>query len=411
MEAALNIANYGFPVTLVEKQDHLGGQGLEMKTDLEGHSLADYVKNLVEQVQDHPNINLHTNTRIAQMSGYAGHYRAILRKEGEDGTTKVEAGVLIIATGAKENRVAAYSLGEDERVLTQRDLEKSMETGGFKGKNVVMIQCVGSRNKARSYCSRICCSQALKNALALREQGVEVTILFRDMNTYGFKEDYYRRAVESGVRFIRFAEDAYPSLETGDSLTVTVKEYETGKNQKLTCDTLVLSVGIVPDAGENRRLADMINFPLDQDGFFDTDSNACPYEEAIKRLMKPFELSTNAVFAVGMANSPRPLSEALLTAKDAAGKSMVMLPKRQLPPPNAMFVSEVRDSKCSGCGLCVDVCPYHARELDPVKGVATVRWYLCDSCGACLVACPSEAAYLRDARGEQMIPSIDALLM
>ena len=411
LEAALGIANHGFPVTLVEKSDSLGGQALEMSRDLEGHNLADYVKGLIEEAEKNPNIKIYTSTQIAQISGYAGHYRAVLRKEGENETVKVEAGVVIVATGAKENRVSAYSLGEDPRVLTQRDLEKALEKGEFKAKSVVMIQCVGSRNKARPYCSRVCCSQALKNALALREKGVEVTILFRDMNTYGFKEDYYRKAKESGVRFIRFSGEAYPTVEMKDSVEVKVKEVETGKEHKLSCDSLVLSVGIIPDHEENRRLAKMLEFGLDKEGFFDTDSNACPYEEAIKRLMKPFELSTNAVFAVGMANSPRPLVEALLTAKDAAGKSLVMLPKRQLPPPNAMFVSEVRESKCAGCGLCVEVCPYHARELDPVKGIAKVRWYLCDSCGACLVACPSEAAYLRDAKGEQMIPSIDALLM
>ena len=411
LEAALGIANHGFPVTLVEKRENLGGKAVEIETDLEGHNLREYVEKLITEATNHPNITIYTSTQIAQISGYAGHYRAILRREGEDSPIRVEAGVVIVATGAKENRVSAYSLGEDERVITQRDLQRALENGKFNAKSVVMIQCVGSRNQTHPYCSRVCCSQALKNALTLREKGVDVTILFRDMNTYGFKEDYYRKAREAGVKFIRFSGESYPSLDVGDTLTVKVKELETGKEHQLSCEALVLSVGIVPDLEENRRLAQMLDFSLDQEGFFDTDSNACPYEEAIKRLMKPFELSTNGVFAVGMANSPRPLAEALLTAKDAAGKSLVMLPKRQLPPPNAMFVSEVRESKCSGCGLCVEVCPYRARELDPATGVAKVRWYLCDSCGACLVACPSEAAYLRDARGEQMIPSIDALLM
>ncbi len=410
LEAALGIARQGFPVTLVEREERLGGQALEMESDLEGHGLADYVNRLVAEVEANENISVHISTQVAQISGYAGRYRAILRREGEDGTTMVEAGVVIVATGARENRVKAYRLGEDERVMTQRDLEKALSKGDFSGKRVVMIQCVGSRNQAHPYCSRVCCSQALKNAIELRKRGAEVIILFRDMNTYGFKEDFYLKAKEGGVKFVRFSGDAYPSLAGEESLMVSVKNADTGEELQMGCDNLVLSVGILPHE-ENRRLAGMLNFPLDKEGFFDTDSNACPYEEAIKRLMKPFELSTNAIFAVGMANSPRPLSEALLTAKDAAGKSLVMLPKRQLPPPNAMFVSEVRESKCAGCGLCVEVCPYHARELDPATGTARVRWYLCDSCGACLVACPSEAAYLRDARGEQMIPSIDALLM
>ena len=162
---------------------------------------------------------------------------------------------------------------------------------------------------------------------------------------------------------------------------------------------------------DNKKLSELLKFNLDPDGFFDSDANACPFEEAIKRLMKPFELSTKGIFAVGLAHSPRSYTEALLTAKDAAGKILTFITKPQLPPPNAMYVSAVRESKCTGCGMCVTVCPYYARSIDEERKIAVVTPYLCDSCGACLVACPSEAAYLRDARGEMMIPYIDALLV
>jgi heterodisulfide reductase subunit A len=187
-------------------------------------------------------------------------------------------------------------------------------------------------------------------------------------------------------------------------------DYETDDELKISADYLVLSVGIVPDRQTNEKLAKMFNLTLDDDGFYDVESCACPYEDASKRLMKPFELSSNGVFPVGLAHSPRSIIESLLMARQAAGKASVVLPKPMLPPPNAMYVSEVDSDKCAGCGLCVDVCPYNAREIDPVKKVAIVHPFLCESCGACVVACPSSAAFLRDHREEQMISSIDALL-
>ncbi len=176
-------------------------------------------------------------------------------------------------------------------------------------------------------------------------------------------------------------------------------------------DLVVLSTGIIPDEENNRKLSKILGFPLDQDGFFDSDVNSYPFEEAIKRLTKPFELATNGIFPVGLAHSPRNFEESILTAKDAAGRALVMLGKKSIPPPNAMYIAEVKEQLCMGCGLCVDACPYSARYIDEEKKIAVVVPYLCDSCGSCVAACPNDASYLRDFMGNQTVNAIDALLI
>ncbi len=409
METARLLAEKGVTVYLVEKTGELGGLAKGLTKDLEGDDIKAHLEWLKEQVENNENIKIYKGFNLVEAAGTAGKYFLMIENPETEERVSIEAGAIVLATGAAEYKPEAYGYGKNPNVLTQRELEAKIAEGSINAKRVVMIQCVGSRNKARPYCSRVCCSHALKNALDLAEKGVEVTILYRDLNTYGFKEDYRKKAIEAGVRFIRFDAENYPELVSEDPLKIKVKD-TSGNEHELEADILALSVGIVPNP-DNQRLSELLGFKLDADGFFDSDANACPFEEAIKRLMKPFELSTKGIFAVGLAHSPRSYQEALLTAKDAAGKILTFIKKPQLPPPNAMFVSAVRESKCTGCGMCVEVCPYYARSIDEEKKIAVVTPYLCDSCGACLVACPSEAAYLRDARGEMMIPYIDALLV
>jgi heterodisulfide reductase subunit A len=269
----------------------------------------------------------------------------------------------------------------------------------------VMIQCVGSRNAEHPWCSRVCCNQALANALALREKKCEVTVFYRDITSYG-KRNLYAEAKKAGVRFERFDAAAYPTVtSSGSALTVALDG-----GAEVAADLVVLSTGIVPDEAGNRALSALLGLPLDADGFFDSDANAYPYEEAIKRLTKPFELATNGIFAAGLAHSPRSFDATLLTARDAAGRAVVMLGKKQMPPPNAMYLAGVKEDLCMGCGVCVDACPYEARAIDPRKKVATVRPFLCDSCGSCVAVCPNDASYLRDFAGNQSIAALDAVL-
>ncbi|MBN1478058.1 CoB--CoM heterodisulfide reductase iron-sulfur subunit A family protein [Candidatus Sumerlaeota bacterium] len=397
LAAAQGIARSGFEVTLVERQSALGGQARSLRE--EGRR---FVSDLASRVESDPNITIHRQATVTSVEGYAGNFHAVITTQ--DGEVVTDAGIIVVATGAGECKPRGFLCGEDERVVTQRELRSRLEGGDRPGR-VVMIQCVGSRDDEHPWCSRVCCNQALENALDLREMGCEVTILYRDITSHG-KRDLRAEAIEVGVRFERFDAGAYPRVSrSGDGLRVSLAE-----GPEIAADLVVLSTGIVPDVEANRDLSATLGLPLDEDGFFDSDANAYPFEEAIKRLTKPFELATNGIFAAGLAHSPRSLEAALLTARDAAGRAVVMLGKRAMPPPNAMYLAGVREELCMGCGLCVAACPYEARLLDPRRKVVTVRPFLCDSCGACVAACPNDASYLRDFTGKQSIAALDAVL-
>ncbi len=404
MEAALQLAKRGVEVFLVEASDKLGGSAYSLSSDIEGRDLKGFIENQIESVKENEKIKVLLNTEISIIQGYAGNFKIILNSK-----KVLDAGVIFIATGAKTRNVSAYYYGESPNVFNQLDIEKALEKNNFNKKSVVMIQCVGSRNPKVPYCSRICCSHALKNALKLREKGIDVTILYRDLKLYGFKEDFYKEALNNGVKFIRFDDNNYPVVnKDGDIFKVTVKEYYTDKQYEITTEALGLSIGLEPNIETNKKFSYMTGIKLYDNGFFSLTPG--PYEEAAKKLMKPFELQTNGIFPIGLALSPRTVDETLLTARQAVGQSLVFLGKKQIPAPNGVFVSEVDESKCVGCGYCVDVCPYNAREINLITKKAVVHPFLCDNCGACVVACPSGAAFLRDLQDRQVISSIDALL-
>lgn len=397
LAAAQGIARAGFEVALVEKEPKLGGQARFLHD-----ADRQYVEQLAQRVESEPRVTVHKQATVTAVEGYAGNFHAAI--SAQDGEVSTDIGIIIVATGAGEHPPTGFLCGEDERVVTQHQLQQRLGRGEAP-KRAAMIQCVGSRNAEHPWCSRVCCNQALVNALALRRKNCEVTIFYRDITSCG-KRDLYTEAKKGGVRFERFDVAAYPSvISNGSALNVALDG-----GPKVAADLVVLSTGIVPDEAANRALAAMVGLPLDADGFFDSDANAYPYEEAIKRLTKPFELATNGIFAVGLAHSPRSFDATLLTARDAAGRAIVMLGKKQVPPPNAMYLAGVKEDLCMGCGVCVEACPYEARFIDPRKKVAMIRPFLCDSCGSCVAACPNDASYLRDFAGNQSIAALDAVL-
>ncbi len=398
LTSSLEIADNGFPVTLIEKQEKLGGNDKFFTKQQK-----DYLNQLISRVENNPNIKIHKKSELKEISGYAGNFDGLILSEEKD--IPVEAGVIILATGAKEHKPEGFLYGEDPRVMTQTELQDKLD-GQRTGIRVAMIQCIGSRDQEHPYCSRICCHQALRNGLALREKGAEVTILYRDMTDYG-KEDLYQKALDSGVKFIRFEENKYPEVKKNqEALEVTLSD-----GKKIEADLVALSTGIEPDLENNKNLSELLAHPLDPDDFFDSDVNVYPYEESIKRLFKPYEWATNCIYPVGLAHSPRSFQESLLTARDAAGRAIILLGKKNLPAPNAMYIAGVKESLCMGCGICVDVCPYSARTIDEVKKIAVVHPFLCDSCGSCVSVCPNDASYLRDLRSNQTISSLDALFI
>lgn len=398
LTCALEIADNGFQVTLIEKNENLGGN--EKYFDKQQ---KEYLDKLISKVKDNQNIKIYQKAELKRMSGYAGNFYGSILSEKKE--IPIDVGVIVLATGAKEYKPKGFLYGEDPRVITQTELQNKLN-GKKIGNQVVMIQCVGSKNDEHQYCSRVCCNQALKNALSLMKTGSKVTFLYRDMTNYG-KENYYQKVLDSGVKFIRLEDNKYPEVKkNGDALEVIMSD-----GKKIETDLVVLSTGIEPDKENNKYLSNILGYPLDNDGFFDSDVNVYPYEESIKRLFKPYEWATNCIYPVGLAHSPRAFDESILTARDSAGRALILLGKKMLPAPNAMYIAEVKDALCMGCGICVDVCAYSARAIDIEKKIAVVHPFLCDSCGSCVSACPNDASYLRDFMGNQTISTLDALLV
>jgi heterodisulfide reductase subunit A len=397
LTTATEIANNGFPVVLVERDTELGGRIQYLDESHRAH-----VGDLISIAADTDNLTIYTQSQVTRVLGYAGNYQVAVDTPG--GSILINAGVIVLATGALEHIPKDFLYGTDPGVITQTELLPKIRSGEISG-NVVMIQCIGSRNPDVPYCSRICCSQALQNALLLVDHGFDVTIFYRDITAYG-KHDNYEQCRSAGVKFIHFRDDKPPRVQRSKAgLCVS------SSDKTIMADWVVLSTGIVPDQENNENLSRLFNYPLDYEGFFSSDISNYPYEEAIKKLTKPFELASNGIFPVGLAHSPRSSEETILTAKDAVGRILVIMGKDRMPPPNGIFVADVLESLFMGCGLCVDICPYQARYIDEEKRIAKTRPFLCDSCGACVAICPNGASYLRDFMGEQSIAALDALLI
>jgi heterodisulfide reductase subunit A len=324
----------------------------------------------------------------------------------------VEHGVLVVATGGRPATSSEYLYGQHPRVLTQRELEQQLATSGLQSpisnlQSVVMIQCVGSREPERPYCSRICCTQAVKNALKLKElkPDLNVYILYREVRTYGFREAYYQAARDAGVVFVRYELPDKPRVTpsspraggTEEGLQVALTEPVTGQPLELHADLLVLSVGI--DAEEEHALATTLGVALGEDGFFQ--------EEHPK--MKPLDLGRGGIFVAGLAHSPRFLEETIAQAQGAAMRVAAFLAPAVLADrPTAVWVNP---RLCSFCGLCVEACPFDARVMNYDTRVADVDYALCQGCGVCAVVCPNKATLQKAFEHKQTMIAIDVALV
>lgn len=395
--AARDIAGAGFSVDLIEKTQVLGGHVRRLRFLPDRARPEDRLSQLLRQVEHDPLITVHTEARVTDVAGCVGDFRITIAQRGEERV--LNPGAVIIATGGDEYSPTEYQYGLHPAVLTQAQLEERWEEffGGLRDEGhpaparVVMIQCVGSREADRPYCSRICCTQAVKNAIQIKEvsPSTEVTVLYRDVRTYGFYEAEYREARERGVRFLRYEPEAKPEVTvTARGLRVSAQDLVCGGERVFDADLLVLAPAVLPSA-DTRELAQLFKVPLTQDGFF--------LEAHMK--LRPVDFASDGIFVCGLAHSPKQLSEAVAQASAAAARACTVLAQDEieLEATRAQVVPE----RCDGCAFCVDPCPFQAiNVVETVKdGVAhkmiSIDETLCKGCGVCQATCPKEGVIVR----------------
>ncbi|MCS5696406.1 CoB--CoM heterodisulfide reductase iron-sulfur subunit A family protein [Desulfofundulus thermocisternus] len=399
MTAALSLAEQGFAVSLVEKGAVLGGNARHLYYTLQGSDLQQFLAGLVEKVTGHPQIQVYTGSEVVEAGGYPGNYHSRIRTPEKE--VEISHGAVVLATGAREARPREYLLGQHDRVMTQRDLEERIHRGEVQGLNtVVMIQCVGSRDEERPYCSRVCCSHALKNALKLKEKNprVNIYILYRDIRVYGLNEQYYTQARQKGIIFIRYDRKKKPVVEAaGGGLVVRVVDPILGVELAVEPDVLVLSTGVEPGE-DNGKLSQLFKVPLNSDGFF--------LEAHMK--LRPVDFAAEGLYLCGLAHSPKLVGESITQANAAAMRAVTLLARDRLA--NVAITATVEEEVCVGCGVCVQVCDYQARSIDPLRRVAEVNEALCQGCGACVAACPNGASQQKGYEKAQLLAMLEAAL-
>ena len=385
MIATLAIADQGFDVTLVEREKELGGILRRLRHTFDELDIQSYLKRLSEELLSHKHITVYTESELANGEGFVGNFVSTVRVNEEE--KKIKHGVVIVATGGSESKPTEYLYGQDKRVMTQLELEdllsRDKSLAGIK--SVVMIQCVGSREKGHMYCSRVCCNTAVKNAIKIKALSpeTEVYMLYRDMRTYGFNEEYFQVARDKGIVFVRYDLDGKPVVSSNGELTVAIAEPMLGKELTLRPDLLVLSSRIDADA-DNEKLAQMLKVPMNEDRFF--------LEAHVK--LRPVEFATEGIFVAGVAHSPKSIPETIVQAKAAASKACTIISKDKYE--GEPKIAKVDVTRCSACGSCVEVCAYKAIEIvvvDERSGIraAYVNPALCKGCGTCSAICRSGA--------------------
>ena len=408
MTCALSIADQGHEVYLLERQSELGGTAQKLYSTLDGKDVQADLADLIRRIYRHPAIHVYTEVVITEATGYVGNF--VTRVTSERGATVIEHGAAVIAIGAEEYKPAEYLYGKDERVMTQLELGERIareDETVTRAQSVVMIQCIGCRNEDRNYCSRVCCSHSVKNALKLKaiNPEMDVTIAFRDMRTYGFNETYYHEASHQDVRFIRWTPEDPPEVDAGEAedgravLQMVLTDPILGKKLAFEADLLVLAAAVIPSKGA-REIASLFKVPLGPDGFFQ--------EGHVK--LRPVEFATSGIFLCGMAHYPKHIPEVINQAYGAAGRTLTLLSNDIVTVSGA--VCEVSEKSCIGCGACVAVCSYGAIELRKTKQgqKAVVNPVICKGDGLCNAVCPTGAIVLKHFNDREILSQIDALI-
>ncbi|NPA24530.1 MAG: CoB--CoM heterodisulfide reductase iron-sulfur subunit A family protein, partial [Deltaproteobacteria bacterium] len=407
MTCALSIAAQGHEVYLIEKEKELGGVARRLTTTLEGMDVQAHLKELIREVYANPLIRVAHEAEIEQVTGYIGNFETTVVSEGR--RLRIRHGAAVLAIGAEEDRPTEYLYGEDPRVVTHLELEELIAADDEKvaaAEAVVMIQCVGCRNQDRNYCSRVCCGHAVKNALALRKKNPEaaIYILFRDMRTYGLKEDYYREASENDITFIRYEPENRPVVEPAkeagkEILRVTVPDPVLGQKLQLDADLVSLAAAVIP-AATTTEIAGHFKVTLSPDGFF---------KEAHVKL-RPVEFAADGVYLCGTAHYPKYITETINHAYGAAGRVLTLLSRDTVTASGA--VCEVHEDDCISCGACITACSYDAITFVMTdKGrKARVNPVLCKGDGLCNAKCPTNAIVLKHFTNEALLAQVDAAI-
>jgi heterodisulfide reductase subunit A len=400
LTAALTLAEQRFETYLVEQSDKLGGNARTLYYTEDGARPAEYVQEIIKKVEAHPLITVFTGAKVKNYSGHLGEFKSTISVDNR--TEEISYGAVIVATGGSEYQPTEYLHGQNEHVITQKELERriALEPERLKElKNLVIIQCVGCMDEEHPYCSRVCCTAAVKNSLKLKELNPEVNIyvLYRDMRTFGLKELCYKEARERGVRFLRYFLRQKPEVSEVDTrLHVKIFDQNLRSEVILEPDLLVLSAAIRPHPG-SKQVADVFKLPLDQDGFF---------AEAHLKL-RPVDFANAGIFLCGLAHMPKFTDEAIAQAKAAASRASTVLSQKQMYVGGA--VAEVDSTKCAICLTCVRTCPYNVPRVNEEEGVIIIDPAACQGCGNCATACPRGAIQVGHSKDDQFIAKICAL--
>jgi heterodisulfide reductase subunit A-like polyferredoxin len=399
MNAALGLADQGFPVVLIEKEDKLGGMANHLTATIEGADVGIYLEELIQKVTSHSQIQVLTRSLIVGFSGFKGNFTTEVLVGPGMYERKIDHGVVVLATGATEYSPKEFLYGQNENVVTQVELAKRLkEKGAGDLSQVVMIQCVGSRNDENPNCSRICCQSAVKNALHIKklQPDAQIFILYRDIRTYGFLEDYYTEARKQGVIFSRYDSEDPPTVESSEAgVVVTFKDHVLGRSLRVSADLLALSAGMV--AEDTEELASIIKLARTAEGHF--------MEAHVK--LRPVDMATEGIFVCGTAHSPKLLPESISQAFAAASRATTFLSQPQLTL--SAVTAQVEEDLCASCLICVRSCPYQVPRINE-DGISEIDVALCHGCGVCAAECPAKAIELSWYEDVQIMSKIDALL-
>jgi heterodisulfide reductase subunit A len=400
MTAALSVANQGFDVHLVEKSDRLGGNLLKIKNTVEGLKPSELLEKLKTQITNNKNITVYRNSTVDECKGFTGNFKSKINNNGS--TVEIEHGAAIIATGTEESRPGEYLYGQNEKVLTQMELEERIEKDSGFAKTLdeaVFIQCVGSREPERMICSRVCCTEAVKNAIAIKRINPKavVAVLYRDIRTYGFKEDYYNEARKLGVLFFRYDLDVKPivSQNGAGQLDVRVRDLNSGLTISFSPDCLALSAAMIPSA-DVEKVGTAFKVPVTAEGFF--------LEAHMK--LRPVDFASDGLFLCGTCHGPKFIDESIAQAQAAAARAVGILSKKVMEISGV--VSVVDPDKCAACLTCVRTCPYDVPTIND-DGVAEIEAAICHGCGICASECPAKAIQLMHYKDAQIIAKTKAL--